>query len=143
MGWTYADWYQKNKVKISRARRLKYRLDQEHRERMKQTARDGYAKRMMRQPRPDRNVLVGTDRRTFVTIGGLSKRINRSIQTIRGYHRDGFFPDASFSDVRGWRLYSEAQVLLLKKTFQKFDEKKIKSLKEVAKILRLGWEVDK
>lgn len=137
MPWIYKDWYEDNKRELSERRKKRYRQDPEYRKKARDNAKRYYNKKTGGGPK-SRTIFTQKGERYF-SIGELSKRIGKSIQTIREYHRFGVIP-ISFSDNRGWRLYNESQVILMERIFRQFDEKKIKSLKQVSEILDKEWD---
>jgi hypothetical protein len=146
MGFSYDRWYRDNRSSLSRGRRLRYHTDEAYRKQCVKRASAAYRKRKRSGliERTDCKVIRRNDGTRYFTIGKLSKAINKKIYTIRDYHRKGILPEPSFYDSRGWRLYSEHQVLLLKRVFRLFDEiKKDKSkrlsLAQLSEYVKERW----
>lgn len=136
MAWTYQDWYEKNKDKLSKSRKRKYRIDKGFREDMKNRSRKYYSNNLkIDHPR----VVMVVGGKKFLTIGGLSKAISRDVHTIRVYHKDGVIPETDRGNTRGWRVYSFARAKVIREAFIKFDNGDLSSLKDVSKFIKDRW----
>lgn len=139
MAKTYEEWYKENKARLSKKRKERYKKDIEFRETRKKQARDYYEeKKQSTEPR-DKTVITTDLGMELITIGKLAVVIKREIQTIRAYHRDKVIPSPDHFDTRGWRLYTIAQALLLKDTFERFDAGELHSLAEVTEVIHNEW----
>jgi len=131
MAWNYREWYEKNSKELSEKRKKRYIADAKYREERKKLASAYYVANKKRPQPLDRKMIVsgGVE---YVTIGKLAERINRSVQTIHGYHRKGVLPDPEAFDIRGWRLYTKEQTEAIEQAFIMFDQGSLASLKEVS-----------
>lgn len=140
MAWDFDEWYEENKERLSRERKLKYRSNKEYREKRKAASRD-YYDRTKRRLRPVDRFSVSNKRgERFVTIGRVAALINRHVETVRGYHRRGVIPNPTVFDSRGWRLYTQEQLNLMVSAFHRLDGGDLGSLAEVAQALARGWQ---
>ena len=139
MTWLYEDWYREHKAEISATRKRKYKKNKAYRDEAKKRARD-YYNRNKKVMRPvDRFRVRDADGKNYVTIGRVARAIGRVVDVVRSYHRRGVLPDTGFVDTRGWRLYTNGQLLLLMRAFKMFDRKELKSLGEVGEYLNEHW----
>lgn len=146
------NYYNERKVKILNGRRKRYRNDSQFRKRARQSSLDRYKDLRKNVPLKDRMLIEAPDGEAYFTIGKLAKAINKSVHTIRFYHRrrvnpitgkvihNQVIPNVTRVDGRGWRLYSSYQVRLLKKVFKQFDQGRLKTLNDVAAVLRKNWK---
>jgi len=137
---TFKEWYEDNRERLSVKRKAKYRNDPEYRRKALERARRYYKLKRKKMVPADRRLVVAPDGSRYLTIGKLSKLINRSIQTIRAYHRQGVIPNVRHTDGRGWRLYTPGQAALLRKVFRAFDEGKLGSLEQVKRVVHKYWD---
>jgi hypothetical protein len=138
-GHYFKDWYERNKEDLNRRRREKYHTNPDYRKTQIQNAKKRYSEDQSRSVVADRRVLRNDDGQRFWSIGVLSETINRTIQTIRGYHRNDFIPSPTHYDSRGWRLYTSHQINLLQRVFRDFDERRLKNLSDVRRELYANW----
>lgn len=138
MSWNYKDWYEENREELLARRRATYRSNPEYREKRIEDAKERYRRTRRHREIEDRRVIQREDEQ-FYSIGRLGEIIDRSIQTIREYHRNDVIPAPTHFDSRGWRLYSISQVELLRRTFAAFDRSEFSSLSEVARVLAEEW----
>jgi DNA-binding transcriptional MerR regulator len=141
MGWTYKKWYQENRKQLLHDRRRRYHTDPAYRKRRIKEASESYYRRRSRDGLPaDRRLIRTSSGGEFYSIGRLAEEINRSVQTIREYHSNDVIPTPLYFDSRGWRLYSDRQIVLLRDVFYRFDKQELRSLAEVASVLRREWK---
>ena len=137
----HAEYYRKNREQILAKRKRRYRSDNAYREAI--LARRRTARRRQREEKraaglDDRRV-IRTDRTTYVSIGRLAGMINRQVQTIRNYHREGVLPEPLAHDSRGWRLYTVSQATMMAQLFRQYDSDTIDRQQLIDQI-RAGWE---
>ena len=141
MSSSFVDWYNSGgKTKLSRKRKKRYKTDPKYRNTVKRRATKYY----------EDNKGLPVDRKVFkskgsnfYSIGKVATVINRNIQTIRTYHTNGIIPKTTHTDPRGWRLYTEHQINLLKRVFSVYDSKsneELKKLHQVKEILEKEWD---
>ena len=125
-------YYAENKSKLLAAKKKRYEEDPEYREAIKARARES-KRRQTEQRRKERErnkdrekplrfrVQVGdteVEVRMF-TAGQLAKRLGRKTQTIRVWERKGLIPEAIYRNASKDRLYTELQVRLIVKAYDK------------------------
>lgn len=134
------DWYHNRggKESIARRRRNRYKTDPAYRALQKKRARDHYKQKKKKLSPVDRTV-VRADSGRYLTIGRAAAAINRKVQTVRMYHKNGVFPEAKFFDSRGWRLYTADQVGMLRDQFQRLDSGELSSLAELSRVVKSLW----
>lgn len=130
-------YYEKNKERINRRRRERYKNNEEVRDTIQERNKNYYKKVSSRRPKQDRRVIVSKGN-SYFSMGVLAKKINREPQTVREYHRNGLFPEPSFNDTRGWRLYTQNQVIMLERLFKQYDAKEI-TKKQLKRAVKEGW----
>lgn len=134
------NYYHQHKKRISDRRKLKYRTDQKYRKQQIERSIRSYRLRYAKRVPADRTVVraIETGEKYF-SISKLAKHIGRGVQTIRWYHKLGVIPEPKHTDLRGWRLYTKEEVLLIQRAFRAFDKREIRSLKDVGKTIQEGW----
>jgi hypothetical protein len=144
MAWDYKKWYKENREELLKKRKAKYRKNKKYRAKVIEASKEWYHT----SPLSKKNTQESKPRQRFPrrngdlhSIGTVSEAINRSIQTIRDYHRTGVIPKPKHTDKRNWRLYTDYQMDLLEKTFRQFDAGKLKNLKQVSIALAKNWRV--
>ena len=136
----HKDYYDKNKDTISELRKIKYHTDREHRERIKSKARQSYRKRL-KPLDPDNKIGY-----TVKVVDGLSLYsmkyalaiMKRSRDFLLTWESSGRIPKSTYTDSRGWRLYSEYQITLLAMAIEKYDEKEWNK-EQVRAFLHANW----
>lgn len=136
MAWIFADWYEKNKEALLKKRKLKYRINREFRDSMKERAKD-YYEQNLKKDHP-RTIMIVKGKK-YLTIGGLAQIIKRNEQTIREYHKSGIIPETDRGNERGWRIYSIPRARVIKKAFDLFGAGELKALKEVGEYIYERW----
>lgn len=143
------DYYEEHKSVILNNRKRRYDSDASVRNKAKQHSIQQYLKKKKRNPPTDRRVIINADGKLFYTIGKVAKALGKSVHTIRCYHRERetkyntqaqVIPDPTHTDQRGYRLYTQYQMSLLKKIFKAFDDGRIATLAEVNTILKKFWK---
>jgi hypothetical protein len=140
---TFDSYWQKEKDRINKQRREKYRANRAFRKEQIELATKYYHDKVKKPTVVDRRMIVGEDGARFLSIGRVSRLIGRKISSIRRYHYDGIIPEPSFYDSRGWRLYTVHQAQLLQRTFRQYDDPQnteVTRLVQVAELLKAGWE---
>lgn len=136
MSWMFTDWYEKNKKSLLKKRKLKYRINREFRDNMKERSKD-YYERNLKKAHP-RTIMI-VDGKKYLTIGGLAQVIKRNVKTIRDYHNFGILPETARGNDRGWRIYSIPRAKIIMTAFDMFGEGELKSLKEVKVYIHERW----
>lgn len=57
---------------------------------------------------------------SFFTLGELAKKLDRQLQTLRKWEREGIIPEAQYRSKTGRRLYTEAQINAITETVDKY-----------------------
>jgi hypothetical protein len=136
MAFNYKEYYEANKDKISLKRKRRYRNDLDYRELQKKRFQE-YRKRTYV---PVDKTVFKEDGIKILAISHMAVAINRSIPTVRHYHEVGILPAISYTNDRGWRMYSEAQIADSKHAFSLFDRGiTLKTLTDVGEVLAKGW----
>lgn len=142
-----AKYYKTNSLGILNHRRSRYQKDKTFRDKAKKNSLDRYREATKDSEPIDRMVISG-----YFTIGRLAKILNKSVHTIRFYHRKRInkktkkvihyqvIPDVTNVDSRGWRLYTMGQVKLLIRVFKRFDNGELTTLNEVGEVLKKEWQ---
>jgi len=143
------DYYKEHCEKIRAKRRKMYDSNASFRNKAKQNSIEQYHAKRKLNPPTDRQVIINADGKLYYTIGKVAKALGKSVHTVRCYHRERdtiyghqaqVIPDTTHTDQRGYRLYTQYQMSLLRKVFKAFDEGKIASLAEVNTILKKFWK---
>lgn len=140
---TFKTWWDKNKEERNRLRREKYASNRPHRDRLKEKALEHYRNSVRRDRPIDRRSVVTEDGIRFMSIGRLARLIGRQIDSVRRYQRMGVIPEPMYFDTRGWRLYTVNQAMLLRRVFQRFENKEdleVRNLNDVAALLHAEWQ---
>jgi hypothetical protein len=117
---------------------MKYKMDDEYRDKVITRAREDYAEKRAKQAKADRRVFKAKGGR-LISIGRVAEEINRKVMTVRKYHVMGVIPQPTHFDSRGWRLYTIGQFRLIVSAFDRFDRGILKNLTEVGKELKEKW----
>lgn len=134
------DYYQEHRDDIRANRRHRYITnDRSYRDGALQRARERYEAFKKERPTISRCEIMGADGKVRSTISQLGANINRSHSTIRKYHQRGILPAPTQCDTRGWRLYTESEISILKQAFSDFDAGLIPNLKTLAQRIKKGW----
>lgn len=132
-------YYLQNKERISRRRKLRYKLDKNYREKTKRKARQHYRDNK-KSPNPKIGYTVKVlDGVKLFTIKYALTLINKSRDFLEDWEAAGFIPKSVYVDTRGWRLYSEYQLKLLAHAIGKYDDRKWSKV-EVRDYLFKYWE---
>lgn len=123
------DYYEKRRDDLSQKRKQKYRSDPDARRRAIEASRAYRAKRKQlkeaqrsengsapsgNRPRPAVTINIGGLTVKAHTISELSKRIERSRDTINNWINNGTIPKTPFRSKRGDRLYSDGMIITIK-----------------------------
>lgn len=132
-------YYLQNKERISRRRKVRYKIDRNYREKTKSKARKYY-----RDNRKSPNKKVGytvkvLDGVKLFTIKYALSLIHKSRDFLEDWEAGGNIPKTTYVDTRGWRLYSEYQLKLLAHAIGKYDDREW-SKDQVRNYLFLNWE---
>lgn len=136
MARTFTDWYSENREILAKKRKLKYRINKDFRQNMKDRSKNYYDRKLKKDHPRTIMILKG---KKYLTIGGLAKIIRRNEQTIREYHKDGILPETGRGNDRGWRIYSIPRARVIKKAFDMFGKEDLKNLKEVGEYIHERW----
>ena len=134
-------YYKDNKQTISELRKIKYHTDKEYRERVKAKARRNYRKKL--KPK-DPDSKIGY---TVKVIDGISlysmkyalNIIKKSRDFLLSWESTGHIPKSTYTDSRGWRLYTEYQITLLEMAIGKYDDR-VWNKEQVREFLTTNWE---
>lgn len=139
MAFDYKQYYKENRERINRQRRRRYKKDQRYRKTVLQRNSNHYQKVKKSRPPEDRYRIVKSSDGDYYTISIFAKAIKRKAPTVREYHRQEFIPQPIYMDSRGWRLYSQRQVLAAAKLFKLLDNGEI-SKEELTEKLKEEWD---
>lgn len=117
-----ADYYQRNKERIAEQRRQKYQEDAKLRNKARARARRRYHEQLKS---PDRKVGYTVKKVNGVplyTIQYAASITDRRPDFIRSWEKQGFIPKSTYTDSRGWRLYTEDQIKAMGFAFKKYDD---------------------
>lgn len=132
-------YYEENKRSISNIRKMRYRTDPEYREKIKRKARDRYNKKY-RSPNKKLGYTVKVvDGKPVFTIKYVLAVINKSRDFLEVWEDRGIIPKSTYTDTRGWRLYTQHQIDLLDYAIGKYDEKEW-DREEVEAFLHAKWD---
>lgn len=143
-------YYERNKADILRKRKLKYRKDKEYRERLRESARDSYARRQEEDGKdvyqfgtPVRgSSIVQRDGQFYYSAAYAAKRAGVSQQTIRRWEKEGVIPEPMKEEGgRRWRWFTPYQVVLLKR-LKNYYRMTRKEKTAAALYVRQRWEID-
>jgi len=125
----FQNWYENNREDLLAKRREKYASDQKHAEKCRKRAR-----RYRREVRNGQRVApeVGQARSPIQvqirggvedawTIPWLAEGIDRSVQTINYWTKNGLFPDTPIKTPGGHRLYTESMIEAVKEVLGQRD----------------------
>lgn len=115
----YSSYYQKNKARIRAKRRKYFHSSAAVREYYRKANRDWYKEH--RQKTPNRTIMLTPKGERLYTIRHAANAIGYSVEYFRDLMKKGIIPQALFRENRGWRLYSEGQLALLKRAMVYFD----------------------
>jgi len=136
MAFDQKEYYRRNKMRISEARKRRYREDPNYRRKIQRKSRAYKRSKSLGRPKG----IIKSTKGTFFTIGRLSSIIKRKVKTIRAYHRNGVLPNPTHFDTRGWRLYTRHQVRLLVCAFESLDRGELDGLKDIRALVESEWE---
>lgn len=118
-------YYEKNKETISELRKIKYHTDEKYRRKVIAKAKK-YYKDKVKVKDPDDKIGY-----TIKVVNGVSLYtmkyalavINKSRDFYLTWEKRGYIPQSTFTDSRGWRMFTEFQITLLDMAIQKYDSK--------------------
>ena len=136
----HVTYYEENKQTISELRKIKYHTDREYREKLKAKSRKNYRQKLKASD-PDNKLGY-----TVKVVDGLSLYsmkyalaiINKSRDFLISWESTGHIPKSTYTDSRGWRLYTEYQITLLDMAIEKYDEKEWNK-EQVRSFLITNW----
>lgn len=111
----YSQYYQKNKAAFRKRRKERYHKSEAVREYHRKQSREWYKKHRAKGDNPNRTIIKTSDGRRLYSIGHAAGAVGFSIPYFRDMTLKGIFPDATYKNKAGWRMYSEDQIKLLKK----------------------------
>lgn len=137
----HKQYYDDNKQTISELRKIKYHTDPAYREKVKARARKHYRKKLKPKDADDK---IGY---TVKVVDGVSLYSMKYALAIMKKSRDfllswestGHIPNSTYTDARGWRLYTEYQITLLEMAIGKYDER-VWNKEQVREFLTTNWE---
>lgn len=128
------EYYRKNKERIAEAKKRRYENDPEYREEIKQRRKMQYekqkvarAKKKLKSGSPgngpkEMNVLTESGRTVRAKMflrGQLAERMELSARTLQKWEVEGVLPECAYRTKAGWRLYTEDQVEVAVRVYQK------------------------
>lgn len=113
----YREYYQKNKDKIRDKRRERYQNSKAVRRYQAAQSKLSRARKTGRTGPCDRTLLRTEEGQRLYSIRHAAIAIGYSIEYMRDLINKGVIPEATVRDNRGWRLYTEGQVKLLRRAF--------------------------
>jgi hypothetical protein len=137
----HKQYYEDNKKTISELRKIKYHTDREHRERVKAKARKNYRKNLKPKD-PDNKIGYTVKVIDGVSLYSMKYALNiikKSRDFLLSWELTGHIPKSTYTDSRGWRLYTEYQISLLDMAIDKYDEKKWNK-EQVRQFLTNNWK---
>ncbi len=143
-------YYERNKDAILRKRKKRYRKDKDYRERLRESARDGYARRREESGKevyqfgvPVRgSSIVQKDGQFYYSAAYAAKRAGVSQQTIRRWEKESVIPSPVKEEGgRGWRWFTPYQVVLLKR-LKDYYRMTRKEKTAAALYVRQRWGID-
>lgn len=136
----HKEYYEKNKETISELRKIKYHTDSKHREKVKKRARD-YHRKKLKPKDPDGKIgytVKVVDGVTLYTAQYALAIMSKSRDFLVNWEKTGHIPNSTFTDARGWRLYTEFQITLLDMAIGKYDEGEWNK-EQVRSFLNANW----
>lgn len=131
------DYYRENKEEILRKRREKYHSDQEYRRRVLDRAKKYHKKHRIRRSFPP-GIYVSHGGEKYFRASFIARMLNKHIQTLYYYKRQGVLPATGYSTAGGRELYSKKQAKTLRRVFRAHVASD--SLKAVAERIKQEWE---
>lgn len=115
----YSAYYQKNKKRLRAKRRKYYNASEATRDYYRKANKQWYDEH--RKKSPNRTIMLTPEGDRMYSIRHAANAIGYSVEYFRDLTNKGVIPPASFRDSRGWRLYSEGQLALLKRAMVYYD----------------------
>lgn len=112
----YSEYYQKNKTKLNKKKKDRYASSPMNREYHKKKAREWYHRNKTNTGTVNRTVMRAEDGRRLYSIRHAANALGLSISYFRDLIRSGIVPEASIRVSGRWRMYTEGQVKLLKRS---------------------------
>jgi len=135
----HVKYYEENKEIISSTRKMRYHTDLKYREKIRKKARDRYNKRYKTPNKKIGYTIKAIDGVPVFTIKYVLAVINKGRAFLEGWERKGIIPKSTFTDTRGWRLYTQKQIDRLDYAIGKYDDKEWDK-EEVEAFLHNKWE---
>lgn len=115
-------YYLKKKHDISVRRKQKYASDPGYREKARRSARARYKKDLKSFDKRGGYTVKRVDGRELFTISYVATLTSRKEDVIRSWEKQGVIPLSTYTDTRGWRLYTDKQIRFLVRAFKQYDE---------------------
>ena len=115
-------YYEKNKDKIAERRKKKYWSDPSYRNTVRSSSRERYQETAKSKDARIGYTVKRADGQELYTITYAAQVANRKEETLRSWEKAGDVPKTTYTDSRGWRLYTAHQIEILSIAFKKYDE---------------------
>lgn len=110
-------YYEKNRERIRKKRYERYHNNPNYRKKVKRRQKEYYNK-YLKSPDPSKGYTIKKHGgKELFTIQYLAEILGYSESSIRKFEADGILPESVYTDRRGWRYYSSAQIDLCVKAF--------------------------
>jgi len=116
-------YYAKKKAEINRRRRERYWEDEAHRKGLQDAARTRYRTLYSSVDKHAGYTVKRKDGVPLFSIQYAAGVMGRSPEMIRAWEKNGLIPKTSYTDSRGWRLYTSDQIDLLGIAIKNFKSK--------------------
>jgi hypothetical protein len=133
------DYYEENKSVISDLRKIRYHTDPAYREKVKRRSRARYRKNMKSPDKKLGYTIKVMDNMTLFSIKYVLGIIGKSRDFLEVWETRGHIPRSTYTDSRGWRLYSRHQIDLLDISIDKYDKKEW-NREQVREYLNTKWD---
>lgn len=133
------EYYEEHKEVISERRRTRYWTDSAYRARVQARSRKQYRSKSASKDKDIGYTVKMIDSIEVFTIKYVAQMTGKCEDTIRAWEAKGIIPKSTYTDKRGWRLYSSEQIQLLTVAFRKVDLKEW-SRQDVQNYLAAHWQ---
>lgn len=121
----FAEYYAKNKKRMSAERKRRYKQDPEYRERALQASRDyrerqrdddgGVRIRLPRYQKPITATVGDGSKIALFSVGAFAVYLGRSVQAVTHWEKAGVLPQTPYRNSRGFRFYTADMMAAVKK----------------------------
>lgn len=113
------EYYNKRKELISQRRKQKYWSDSDYRASVRNLSRNRYRTTAKSTDPKIGYTVKRSDGIDLYTIKYAAQVTGKKEETIRSWEKTGIIPASTYTDSRGWRLYTAAQIELLANAFRR------------------------